>query len=62
MLSFFRSDGIRPGCDLTDLDNSWDSRPSNRNGKFSQINQFELKNTHKNKLIYGLEFENFFEN
>lgn len=28
------SDGIRPGCDLTDLDNSWDSRPSNRNGIF----------------------------
>lgn len=27
------SDGIRPGCDLTDLDNSWDSRPSNRNGR-----------------------------
>lgn len=28
------SDGIRPGCDLTDLDNSWDSRPNSRNGKF----------------------------
>lgn len=26
------SDGIRPGCDLTDLDNSWDTRPQNRNG------------------------------
>ena len=29
------SDGIRPGCDLTDLDNSWDSRPNSRNGIFS---------------------------
>lgn len=26
------SDGIRPGCDLTDLDNSWDVRPNSRNG------------------------------
>lgn len=26
------SDGIRPGCDLTDLDNSWDTRPQSRNG------------------------------
>lgn len=23
------SDGIRPGCDLTDLDNSWDTRATN---------------------------------
>lgn len=27
------SDGIRPGCDLTDLDNSWDARPNSRNGE-----------------------------
>lgn len=29
------SDGIRPGCDLTDLDNSWDARPNGRNGTHS---------------------------
>lgn len=33
------SDGIRPGCELTDLDNSWDSRPSHRNGKHISINK-----------------------
>lgn len=26
------SDGIRPGCDLTDLDNNWDARSSSGNG------------------------------
>lgn len=32
------SDGIRPGCDLTDLDNNWDTRPSqSRNGKNTRI-------------------------
>lgn len=27
------SDGIRPGCDLTELDNSWESRPIRRQNK-----------------------------
>lgn len=38
------SDGIRPGCDLTDLDNSWDPRPNSRNGEIPSILNHQCAN------------------
>ncbi|XP_055314949.1 zinc finger FYVE domain-containing protein 9 [Sitodiplosis mosellana] len=48
------SDGIRPGCDLTDLDNSWDSRPNNRNGVSSPSGS-EPKQSSKSKTSTNLK-------
>lgn len=50
------SDGIRPGCDLTDLDNSWDTRPQSRNGELSSPSGgSESKSTSKSKMANNLK-------
>ncbi|XP_031627102.1 zinc finger FYVE domain-containing protein 9 isoform X2 [Contarinia nasturtii] len=49
------SDGIRPGCDLTDLDNSWDTRPNGRNGELSSPSLPEMKQTSKSKTNTNLK-------
>lgn len=45
------SDGIRPGCDLTDLDNNWDARPNGRNGKITSC--YFWKILYKSQNLYN---------
>ncbi|XP_044742406.1 zinc finger FYVE domain-containing protein 16 [Chrysoperla carnea] len=46
------SDGIRPGCDLTELDNSWESRPIRRQNKRVSTPPGQLTKVNKNLPLF----------